>query len=60
MNATIDKAGAVQDLQVVSGPQALRQSALDAVKQWSYQPFLLNGQPTAVSTKITVTYSLTK
>ena len=33
-------------------------SALEAVRQWVYQPFLLNGEPTEVETTVTVTYSI--
>ncbi len=33
-------------------------SALDAVKQWRFEPFLLNGNPVEVSTTITITYAL--
>jgi outer membrane biosynthesis protein TonB len=35
-------------------------SALEAVHQWTYKPFLLNGDPIAVDTTITVTYSFAK
>lgn len=58
MKAIIDEKGGVQDLTVLSGPKELRQSALDAVKQWVYKPYLLNGDPVAVDTTVTVTYSL--
>jgi protein TonB len=56
--ATITKTGAVQNLQVVSGPPMLRQSALDAVRNWLYKPYLLNNQPTEVQTTIAVDFSL--
>lgn len=60
LDAVIGDDGSVENLRVVSGPTKLQQSALDAVKQWKYKPFLLNGRPVAVNTTITVTYSLTK
>lgn len=60
LGATISPQGTVEDLKVVSGPKELRQSALDAVRQWTYKPFLLNGQPIEVKTTINVIYSLTK
>lgn len=56
--AVIDKEGKIANLQIVSGPEKLRTSTLDAVRQWTYKPYLLNGQPTEVETTITVTYSL--
>lgn len=60
LDATISEQGDITDLTVASGPEALRQSALDAVKQWKYKPFLLNGRPVAVKTTINVIYSLQK
>lgn len=59
LEAVIGKSGAVEQLMVVSGPKELRQSALDAVRQWTYKPFLLNGAPVEVKTTINVTYTLT-
>jgi TonB family protein len=58
LDAIIAKDGTVQNLKVVSGPDELQRSAVDAVRQWVYKPYLLNGQPTEVETKITITYSL--
>lgn len=60
LNAVIGKDGSVTDLKVDSGPKELRQSSLDAVKQWKYKPYLLNGQPVAVATTINVIYSLAR
>jgi TonB family protein len=60
LHAIIRKDGAIAQLDAISGPAELRQSALDAVKQWVYKPYLLNGQPVEVETTITVTYSLAK
>lgn len=56
--AVIGKDGQMENLRVVSGPPELQESALDAVKQWVYKPYLLNGKPVEVETKINVTYSL--
>jgi len=58
LHAIIGKDGSVQQLQVVSGHPLLVQSALDAVKQWRYQPTLLNGDPVEVDTEIDVIFSL--
>ena len=58
--AIIGKDGAIENLRIVSGPSALQQSALDAVRQWRYQPFLLNGDPIQVKTTIKVMYTLAK
>lgn len=60
LNAVIDKEGNVAELKVDSGPKELRQSALDAVRQWKYKPYLLNGQPVAVKTTINIHYTLSK
>jgi protein TonB len=56
MTALIDKAGNVQNLQVVSGHPLLAPAAIEAVKQWRYKPFLLNGQPVEVETTVTVNF----
>ena len=58
LHAIIDKDGTVKELAVTSGPPELVASAMDAVKQWVYKPYLLNGEPTEVETTITVNYSL--
>jgi TonB family protein len=60
LHAIIAKNGKIESLQLISGPPELMRSALDAVKQWTYKPYLLNGNPVAVDTTITVTYSLQK
>ena len=58
LHAIIGKDGSVQQLQVVSGHPLLVQAALDAEKQWRYQPTLLNGEPVEVDTEIDVIFSL--
>jgi TonB family protein len=58
LHAVISREGAIDSLQFISGPEALRQSAMDAVQQWRYKPYLLNGKPMAVDTTITVNFSL--
>ena len=58
LQAVISKTGTIENLRVLSGPVMLRQSALDAVKQWRYQPYLLNGEPVEVETTINVVFRL--
>jgi TonB family protein len=58
LHAIIGKDGKIQNLTALSGPIELQGSALDAVKQWAYLPYELNGQPVVVETTITVTYSM--
>ena len=55
--AMISRYGAIENLRVVSGPPMLQQSALDAVEQWRYRPYKLNGEPVAVETTINVIFS---
>lgn len=59
MNAKIDPKGKVVDLKVVSGPPMLCDSALDAVKKWTYKPYLLNGRAVFVLTAVTVAFTIT-
>ena len=56
LHAVIGKDGSVEALSVVSGPQPIRAAALDAVKQWRYRPFLLDGEPREVETTILVNF----
>jgi peptidyl-prolyl cis-trans isomerase A (cyclophilin A) len=58
--ATIDTDGTVKELHVVSGPDLLQQAALDAVREWRYRPYLLNGQPVEVHTIVNVIFTLGK
>ena len=58
LHAIIGKDGSVQQLVMVSGHPLLVQAALDAVRQWRYQPTLLNGEPVEVDTEIDVIFSL--
>ncbi len=58
LHAVIGKDGTVQDLQYVSGPPLLMKNAMDAVKQWRYQPTQLNGEPVEVDTTISVVFTL--
>jgi len=56
--AIIGKDGAIQNLQVTAGHPLLTGAAMDAVKQWRYQPTLLNGEPVEVITQIDVNFTL--
>lgn len=58
LKAEVDTSGNVQDLAVVSGHPLLAPAAIDAVKQWKYKPYLLNGQPVNVETQVTVSFTL--
>lgn len=58
LRAIISKNGTIENLQVVSGHPMLQQAALDAVRQWRYKPYYLNGEPVEVDTTITVKFSL--
>jgi periplasmic protein TonB len=59
LRAIINRNGEIQDLQLASGHPMLVPSAIAAVRQWRYKPYLLNGQPVEVETTITVIFSLT-
>ncbi len=58
MGAIIGTDGAVKELHIVSGQQALQRAALDPVNTWRYQPYLLNNQPVEVTTQINVVFTL--
>ena len=58
MKALIDTKGDVVDLTLIQGHPELAPAAIEAVKQWKYKPYLLNGQPVNVETQITVNFTL--
>lgn len=58
LKVIVDKQGDVANIQTISGPERLVPAATDAVKQWKYKPYLLNGQPVEVETKVTVNFTL--
>jgi periplasmic protein TonB len=60
LQAVIGRDGSVQNLRVISGHPLLVASAMDAVRQWRYRPYLLSGEPVEVDTTINVDFTLTQ
>jgi protein TonB len=60
LRAEINKDGDVAELHLISGHPALAQAAIDAVKQWKYKPYQLDGRPVAVETPIQVSFTLSE
>ena len=58
LQALIGKDGSVQNLRVISGHPMLVQAAMEAVKQWRYKPYYLNGEPVEVETQVNVNFTL--
>ncbi|MEP6644486.1 MAG: energy transducer TonB, partial [Acidobacteriaceae bacterium] len=58
LQAEISKDGSIQNLRLISGHPMLAPSAIEAVKQWKYKPYILNGEPVEVETTITVNFTL--
>jgi TonB family protein len=58
LQVKISQTGEVQNVQLVSGDPVLASSAIEAVKQWHYKPYLLNGAAMTVFTKVTLNYEL--
>ncbi|SNT20383.1 TonB family C-terminal domain-containing protein [Granulicella rosea] len=58
LKGIVEKDGTLDHLEVVSGPAELQQAAIDAASQWIYQPYLLNGQPTSVDTRLSINFNL--
>lgn len=59
MKVTIDKQGNLYRVEVISGHSVLASAAIEAVQQWKYRPYLLNGEPVEVETQVKVNFSLT-
>jgi len=56
--ATISKTGEITTVKVLSGDPQLSRSAVEAVKQWKYKPYLLNGEPVEIQTQVTINFKL--
>jgi len=60
LHAVITRDGRVEELHVISGHPLLIQAAEDAVRQWRYQPTLLNGDPVEIEMTITVNFVMSQ
>jgi len=58
LQAEISKDGSIQNLRLISGHPMLAPAAIEAVKQWKYKPYLLNGEPVEVETQVQVNFTL--
>jgi periplasmic protein TonB len=58
LRAVISKDGSIENLQLVSGHPMLAPAAIEAVRQWKYKPYLLNGEPVEVDTEVQVNFTL--
>jgi protein TonB len=56
--ATISKTGDITHVKILSGDSQLTKAATDAVKQWKYKPYLLNGEPVEIQTQVTINFKL--
>jgi TonB family protein len=55
---TISKTGDITHVKILSGDPQLTKAAADAVKQWKYKPYLLNGEPVEIQTQVTINFKL--
>ena len=58
LRAIISKDGDIKELELLSGHPMLAPAAIEAVRQWHYRPYLLNGEPIEIETTVTVTFQL--
>jgi len=58
LRAVISRGGTIENLQVLNGHPLLTGAAVDAVRQWRYRPYILNGEPVEVETEVTVNFIL--
>ena len=58
LQAIISKQGTIEGLRVVSGHPMLVNNAVEAVRQWRYKPYILNGEPVEVETTVTVNFNM--
>ena len=60
VEAVIDATGSVVEAKVISGHALLMSAALEAVRQWKYEPTYLNGEAVPVRLRVTVTFQLSR
>jgi len=60
LQATIGKSGNIVTVKTLTGDPVLARAAKEAVLQWKYKPYLLNGEPVEIQTQITVNFKLPK
>ena len=58
LEASISQDGSITGIKVLNGQPVLAHAAVNAVRQWKYQPYVLNGEPVAIQTQITVNFKL--
>ena len=58
LQVLISREGTIQELQILSGPPILATAAREAVKQWHFKPYLLNGQPVETQARVTVNFTI--
>ena len=58
VDALIDATGRVTTMKVISGPSLLHQAAMDALRQWKYQPASLDGKPASMHLTVTIQFRL--
>jgi protein TonB len=58
MQATVSKDGSITNVKVLNGDALLARSAVEAVKQWKYKPYYLDGEPVEIQTQITINFKL--
>ena len=58
LKAVISREGRIEQAEAVQGQDLLSRAALEAVRQWKYRPYYLNGEPIEMETQITVNFVL--
>jgi len=58
LDTVVSVEGAVTQVKFVSGPEALAQAAMDAVRSWRYEPYLVKGQPVTVESSVVVNFRI--
>jgi TonB family protein len=58
LQALISREGTIQELQILSGPAILAAAAREAVKQWHFKPYMLNGQAVETQARIVVNFTI--
>ena len=60
LRVIVDRSGKLRDVQAESGPLALRQGAINGIKEWRFKPYYVNGQPVEVESEVTMNFRLSQ
>jgi protein TonB len=56
MQIVVSKTGSVETVRVIKGPEGLRNAAVNAVRNWRYSPYVVDGRPMDIATTVYINF----